>query len=259
MRSRVFFADVVATAACLIVPLSLIAADELPKDGAWARYYVVTKTDGEERSWKRTIRFVGTVTENGEKHRWVEFADLSTQQSESAKPRHIRDVHKLLIPEKALRESTNPIRHAVRGWSLYGSSGQGPAKIAELERRRQVFDWSYGPPLTFLPASRKRATSTKNSKTIDYQKGQLKISNGAKGRHTAIYRATTAPVVYTWKTDYERWRHKSIPLGTAALKLTTSFYRKSGKEKPVLVRKYAEEYVIEAWGTDAKSALPKAE
>ena len=109
----------------LVLGISLFAAptvlaeETLPKDGTWARYYVLnTDEAGVEKSGHQPIRFVGTVTENGEKLRWIEFVDTTSDESSvGGKPKTNTDVHSFLIPEKALRASTNPIRLFVRGWS----------------------------------------------------------------------------------------------------------------------------------------------
>jgi hypothetical protein len=63
---------------------------------------------------------------------------------------------------------------------------------------------------------------------------------------------------FSWKTDYQVWRHKDVPLGMASAKTATVIIIKQANGKP-MVRDFGRiEWWVEAWGTDAKSAFPDA-
>jgi hypothetical protein len=231
------------------------AAGKLPKDGAWARYYVLFKSaDGTERTARTTIRFTGTVVEKGERHRYVEWTDAQKQIGEDGKKTTKTSVRKFLVTEKSLRESRHPLREFVRGWS--GEEGQPPV-IETVRGNRELADAIDGRYLLFLPGVMSAASSTPKPRTIDYQMGQLRIKTGRTGTRETRYQPRPG-LVFTWKTDYQVWRHKDVPLGMASAKTATVIIIKQANGKP-MVRDFGRiEWWVEAWGTDAKSAFPDA-
>jgi len=232
------------------------AADELPKDGAWARYYVQSKgPDGTEHTFHTTIRFVGTVVEKGKRCRWVEWTEAVPADGDDGKKTIRKSVLKFLFTEKSLRESSQPLPEFIRGWS--GEEGKPPSPLETTQRNRETTNIS-GTNLVFLPGVLKTTKATRNPRTVDYQQGQLRLKTGRSGTYEAVYHPSTVPLVFTWKTDYELWLHKDVPLGMASTRMKMVFIRKDAKGKKTVRDLATIEWWVEAWGTDAKSAFPDA-
>lgn len=252
--TRRFLRSIVLGIPFIVLPAA-VAAETLPKAGTWARYYVYQKyQSGVERSYRQTIRFLGTVTENGEKHRWVEFVNVGRLKTSEGKP--ITEIYRLLVPEKVLRESTNPLRQFVRGWWSQQGAPRKSFETLDLRRMRHNLDQYFGPSLVWLPGLSKSAKATKNSRTVHYQNGQLNIEKGHRGTHMAV-RRTTPPVVYSWKTSYEIWRHKSVAM-MAAGEFRTVLCSRRAKDKEKVRYTTTFSYTIEAWGSKGESSLPPA-
>lgn len=234
------------------------SAEQLPKDGSWARYYVVLKSSsGNERTLRTTVRFVGTVVENGEKHRWVEIGDSVEEDAGGGKKETKHYAIKFLISEKALRTASNPIQHFVR--ARQGEAGKPPEPIVASQRFREVYDAFNGQSLLFLSGASKSAKMTKHKRTIDYQDGRLSIASGRAGTNvTHFHFLANSKAVISWKRTYELWTHKAVPLGMASLKYRVVQTRTDEKGKVRVIRTETGEYTVEAWGRDAKTALPDA-
>ena len=225
------------------------AADKLPKDGAWARYYVVVSfPNGKEYLSRYSIRFVGTVVENGKRHRWIEFFSDHTIRGGG------KSVRKFLLPEKALRESSHPLRQYVRGWK--GEPGKTPMPLPTSgpEKERAAIG---GTSLLFLPAVLKPSKVTRNPRTVDYQKGRLRMKSGRAGTFRDMIQEADGRVI-TWKSDYEVWSHKNVPLWMVSRKSKEFVIYKNPNEKETVGSRRTLELTLEDWGTDAKSALPNA-
>lgn len=234
----------------------LLAADKLPKDGAWARYYVLHKDpDGTERTIRTMIRFVGTVREKGERCRYVEWTDAMKVDGGDGKKTTRRFVYKFLLTEKSLRESPQPLLQFVRGWR--GEEGKTPEPLVTSQSERERANFG-GTTVLFLPGVLKTTKPTRDSRTVDYQQGQLRIKSGRSGTYQARYHAITAPVNYNWKTEYELWLHKDVPLGFASARHKTVLIRQREKGKKTVRDLGTTEWWVEAWGTGAKSVFPSA-
>jgi hypothetical protein len=234
------------------------AAGTLPKDGTWARYYVVLKSDsGNERVLRTTVRFVGTVVEKGKKHRWVEIGDDVEEEAGGGKKVTKNYAIKFLISEKDLRTASNPIQHFVR--AMHGEAGKPPEPIVASQRFREVYDAFNGQSLLFLSGPSRSAKTTKHKRTIDYQDGRLSITSGRAGTNvTHFHFLANSKAIISWKRTYELWTHKAVPLGMASLKYRVVQTRTDEKGKVRVIRTETGEYTIEAWGTDAKTAIPNA-
>jgi hypothetical protein len=95
---------------------------QLPADGSWARFDVsyTYQAGGQRVSGTQSFRMasVGSVTENGEEHRWIEFHIVEGDRFWT---------RKLLIPVRYLRRGENPTLHVVRGWTLQEDREVEPA------------------------------------------------------------------------------------------------------------------------------------
>lgn len=229
------------------------AAERLPKDGAWARYYVTMKSEsGRERTLRTTVRFVGTVVKNGERLRWVEIGD-TVEEDEGGRKVDRHYAIKFLISEKDLLTSTNPIRHFVQ--ACHAEVGKRADKIEANKRYREVYDAFNAQSLLFLAGPSKRSKPTARSRTIDYQDGRLKIPSGHTGTNVSRFTANPKSTL-EWKRTYEIWRHKAVSLGMASLKYRVVRTRTDEKGKVSVQEISHGEYTVEAWGTNAKTALP---
>jgi hypothetical protein len=259
--SRVCRWGFATSAAVLMSVVPLFAADELPKDGAWARYYVHAKSsNGRENSSRLTIGMVGTVVEGGKKLRWIEVSE-TYEPERPKKPREKKytSVLKLLVPERALLESDAPLKQLVRGWS-WDNVSKRVDKVDTGKRDLQRFEAFYRPYVVYFPGPLKRAKRTRNSRDVDHQKGRLQIAGGLAGHNIARWHAFTVPEQRSMTLDVELWLHKDVPLGMASAKLTRTYrFKKDGNKEPEKVRVVSDvEFTVEAWGTDAKSAFPNA-
>lgn len=86
-------------------------------DGAWARFEGTrtnTKPTGEETAGPETvtISFVGTTQIDGESCRWIEIATELTQDN----GKKFTEVQKLLIPQKHLTGTDDPLEHVKKAW-----------------------------------------------------------------------------------------------------------------------------------------------
>jgi hypothetical protein len=251
-----------ATGAILLISaVPLLAADKLPKDGAWARYYVYAKSsNGRENVSRLTISMVGTVVEGGRKLRWIEVSETyQPERPEKPREKKYTSVLKLLVPERALLESDAPLKQLVRGWRWDNFSHRAD-KVDTGKRDLQHFEALYRPYVLFFPGPLKQAKPTRNNRDVDHQTGRLHIAGGLAGHNVARWHAFTVPEQRSMTVDVELWLHKDVPLRMASAKLKRTYrFKKDGSKQPAKVRVVSDvEFTVEAWGTGAKSALPDA-
>lgn len=234
------------TVLCLILLTSLrtnLVAEEvtipLPKDGAWARYHVTTTrkldTGSETFTRNETIRIVGTVESNGQRHRWIEQSFGGFEDGKT-------NILKTLVAEKDL-ESAWPLAANRRWWH---KSGDGPVTEGDtLGPEYGVFNLVFpGPYNTAKPLNEMRI--------VEYQRGRLEIRKGLTGRQKVSFQNNGQDIAY--EMNYAVWRHPDVPLGLAAAKISLRT-----EENGRLNQRgtYTVEFVLEDCGKDAKTALPE--
>lgn len=243
MMVRLPFVALIATTAALSAASVADAGgliQRIPKDGSWVKYYMDMKSDGprkQEMNATMTLRAVGSVTENGEKCRWVE---LQMQGEENGKKRNM--IMKFLIREKELKPGAKTTPRIIRGWKK--QDDKAVTEISDREKADQT-----GIAIFFGGA--KDAKTVKEAKTIDYQKGQLKIASATRGKPAFNVPGDNAPPGLKYDATQTVWTHKDVPFGTAALEMTMKI---SFKGNPGSTMKMT--FTVQDHGTGAKSALP---
>lgn len=173
---------------------------KLPASGSWVRYHFVTKSDnGQEAIFKQTLKFLGSQDHGGVACRWIEI----DEKYAAGELQH----HQLLVPERALRESSNPLSETL----IYNlRDGEGEIQSHRLEMA-QIF----GASLLFLPAARKTAKSIDEPKQVDYQQGKLKIAKAHQGEFRWSREAITVKQTQTFVWKYSVWVDPVVPVGVA--------------------------------------------
>ena len=219
---------------------------KLPADGAWVRYYVQAfDFNGRETISRMTIKLVGTQKVKGEVCRWLEFQDSVPGNAK------LRGVTKFLIPEKDLLKSRNPLAHVVRAWEKTPTGARNMLKgITHIE----YLDIFHGAALVFLPGPMAHAKTVAKRKSIDYQHGRLEMTKSFTGVHKVSYRSIFSPTIFSFHTDYTIWRHPKLAFGFAAATMKLTRFNSEVKARRYT---WSIKYTVEAWGTDAKTALPK--
>ncbi|MFQ5733332.1 MAG: hypothetical protein ACE5KM_15430 [Planctomycetaceae bacterium] len=241
-----------------LLPLSLVAAlvastssasaagglfQTLPKDGTWTRYYMEMKSERpmQMMTGTFTLRSVGSVTENGEKCRWVEMQMEGERDGKKEK-----GAFKFLVKEKDFKPGSKSVPEIVRGWIQNKADGE----VKELTDQEKSPD---GMMVIFFGGHRKDVKKLKKEKVIDYQKGQLKITTGTTGT-LELKPAPNAPAGFKYTVTQSVWPHKNVPFGTAAMEVQMEI-----KIKDMIASKMKMTFSVQDHGTggeQAKSALP---
>lgn len=228
------------------------AAAKLPADGWWARYFVSTKIDGnnDERTMKRTYSLVGTATENNETCRWVEMKTV-TMVGEKERV----DIVKFLVPEKDLLEGDQPLVRLVRCWS---KTDDGVVKALSFDPPRgdgvnpQSAEGRFGKDLFVFPGMRQKAELVDKEKVVEYQQGRLQVAQGRVGKRISKVVGSPRAQGLTFVLDYTIWTDPAVAPGFAAAKT-----RYATVVNDVVRRAQDEEWILEDFGVDVKSALPE--
>ena len=242
----------------LTLPLTLVAVlvassssassaggllETLPKDGSWTKYYMEIKSEKPMQTMTGTfiIRSVGSVTENGEKCRWIE---MQMEGERNGKKQH--SIFKILVKEKDFKPGSKSVLEIVRGWKQNKADGE----VKELTDREKSPD---GEVAILFGGKRKDVKKLKTEKVIDYQKGKLKITTGTTGT-LELKPAPNTPADFKYTFVQSVWPHKNVPFGTAAMELQMEI-----KIKDMVVSKMKMTFTVQDHGTggkQAKSALP---
>ena len=215
----------------------------LPKDGSWTKYYMEMKSEKpmQTMTGTLTLRSVGSVTENGEKCRWVEM-----QMEGERDGKKQGGVFKFLVKEKDFKPGAKGVPEIIRGWTQNKTGGE----VKELTDQEKSPD---GMIVIFFGGNRKDVKKLKAEKVIDYQKGQLKITTGTSGK-LDIKPNPNAPANFKVNVTQSVWPHKNVPFGTAAMEL-----QMETRNKDMLVSKMKMTFTVQdhgSGGKQAKSALP---
>jgi len=101
---------------------------------------------GNGETVKGTVRLasVGVATENGQRCRWIEFDlaadeidDANGKPMESLKGKGLKEIHKILVPEKFLTEGESPLDHVVRAWR--GGAEVPPGEVSRMADPKNAF------------------------------------------------------------------------------------------------------------------------
>lgn len=214
----------------------------LPADGSWVKYNMSMKNEGMvsiEGKGSLTIRLVGTVTENGEKYRWVELESVAMQNGQQK-----AGVMKLLIREKDLADGAVASPQIVRGFKK--QQGGAVESITERDKARG------GSAMMFFGRPQKNVKPLNQEKVVAHQKGKLKIANGTSGELDFDPTGGAGnPNGAQFETTQSLWSHKSLPFGTAAMELVMKVSFQNNVISTMTMK-----FNVQDYGTAAKSALP---
>jgi hypothetical protein len=202
----------------LTLATSLAQADglfyKLPKDGTWATYQVTgSGEEGGKRvmSLKGKVRMacVGQVTEGGQLCRWIEVvSEVQFEGKEGGPPgrKDVKDVVKVLVPEKFLAKGETPLDHAIRAWQRRGEKG-------EPQNLRKPKDFMGSPLPVFMsgplkdpkPLPKAEVESKLGKVTCEGVAGSLDI---------------TGPGTLKMRYSVENRLHPDAPFGVVSSRLT---------------------------------------
>jgi hypothetical protein len=213
----------------------------LPKDGSWVKYYVELKISAQPKQDMTGIlklSSVGHVAENGQDCRWIEI-DFRGEQNGMKN----HQVLKLLLREKHLKADSKAVIKPVRG---YMKDDDG--KPTELADSNEILVRLF----TTIVAGRAGGVKPeKKATTIDCLQGQLKIAAGETGTLT-FKPDENAADGQQFRMTQTLWKHKNVPFGVAAMRLTVDI---RDKQKSVQVLRFKID--VQDYGTKgAASALP---
>jgi hypothetical protein len=254
LRHRILPAAVVPAILLLATSLALAedAPAKLPGDGWWVRYYVTMRREGtnDDAIMKRTYSLVGTTMENGEKCRWVEMKTVQMVNGNEQ-----TDVLKFLIREKALLEAERPLESLVRAWRKIDDGAIEEQKFNQpLGAAGSVFsaDYGWGRDMVIFPGPQRTTTAVNERRVVEYQRGRLELAEGRAGKHVATRRALTVVQKQTVALEFTVWNEPSLAPAFAAAKTRFEILIDDAPRAA-----FVDEWVIEDFGTDAKSALPE--
>lgn len=231
----------------LAIPASAFGAgglvQTLPKDGSWTKYYCEAESPQEKFTGTMVVKSVGRTVENGKPCRWIEFAMTRT---DGGKER--RRVTKLLIDEASLKPGSKKVPAIIRGWKKNAAE----SRVEELSERDKDPANINGATWFLFGGSRKTVKTLKQAKTIDFQKGQLKIAEGKSATLEIVPRTKNSKGNVKFQVEQSFWTHKSVPFATAASEWTITLKSGDKAASKMKMKLTAQEY-----GTGAKSALPE--
>jgi hypothetical protein len=240
-------------------PLPAFAEDappKLPANGSWVRYNVTARREGsnnDDATFTRMYSLVGTTTEEGQPCRWVE---MKTVHKFDGKEK--TDILKFLIPEIELLQSEKPLNSLVRTWRKIDD---GDAKLMTFDQESGVegtyysrlsADSGFGRDLFLLPGPQRKSKRVNQRNIVEYQRGRLEIAEGRSGKHiSSRMPRVNGQRKLTIVLEFTVWNHPAVPLGCAAAKDRVEYLIDD-----VPSEAFESEWVVEDFGTDAKSAIP---
>jgi hypothetical protein len=217
---------------------------ELPGDGAWAQYqWDWHRLDnGQKMSATVTLSMVGVVVEKEEPCRWVELKYVIPEGDEKGTL-----IEKLLIREKDLFKSANPMEHVLRTWVRFNDE---PVRRKESHENN---DMAIGPMLLWTPGVLKSASRTGPTKDIEYQRGRLEAAHSWTGKMILPESDQSGNVVLRRSRKFTLRVHDEQSIGFAEAEVQDDVYN---ADMTALRSQQVGIYLLQDMGTDAKSALP---
>jgi len=181
---------------------------QLPEDGAFVVYdleievregFGKIKGKGKLKNirnhiGKGTLKIasVGSVTENGEKCRWIELKMILEMQGQKSVT-----ISKILVPEKYLKEGENAFGKKIRGWVQPKSSDV------------KVMDKEFSGLVTLILCGPLNEEKKLKSKTVDSKLGKLKCERVSGYKKFKVQGVE-------WKARLITSRHKKVPFGVVS-------------------------------------------
>ena len=213
---------------------------QLPKDGAWAKFRMTNKLFGpsardSEREGELRISCVGTVHENGRECRWIEIRDEN---------RHLDGriayvyVTKFLVPEEALERGHPGHTDILRVWRKKGNND------AELILGPLEGGMRFG---IYFPGT---TTDSDSPESLE-QRTFVVNGNMIRSESTLQQQAAFDTVSYHHVLGFRLWKHAVAPFGVAGARIESQAY--SGDH---LDWTFLRNYELVEWGDGATSELP---
>lgn len=190
-----------------------------------------------------TLSCVGSVVEHDEPCRWIELKEVIDAGREKR-----TSVYKMLVREKDLRESGNPLGNVLRTW--FQENGEPPRPV---NANRERFDAMLGALLLWTPGVLKGTRAGDKVKDIDYQAGRLKRAQSRSGQVALVLRNADETSVRDWSRRFLIWHHAELPIGFAEAEIHDDI---SDPETKRVVNQQRTVYRLQDAGANAKSALP---
>ena len=242
--------------AFVVIPMSVAAIaghvraedpqPNLPKNGSWVRYRKVVEDKVTGRipgEISVTMSMTGTVVEDGQACRWVEWKSVAR---DGADGREVR-VLKVLVPEKDFWESDKPFENARRAWILKPDAPAYAVPAANLVgTARSVLQEL----MLWTPGMRTNARIVQNDqKDIEYQRGRLVDAVALRGK---LFMDQGTKTVKT-ELAYTAWQHSDLSFGSAEVQIIAATFVNA---EVTPSRRISVAYYLQDAGTDAKSELP---
>lgn len=239
MMKHLFVASVIVLSLATGASAQSQVIQQLPKDGGWVTFFGEMKSVNAgdfELSGTVTLRSVGIAMEDGKKCRWIE-AEMKGTLKDGNK---LTIIAKILVEEAGFGPKVKTAPTIVRGWRKI----QG-GEIEELKDDQVSYKSDLG---VLMIGWSKTAKTVKNVKTINYQKGQLKIENAVNG--SPEFKPANASTE-TFQLKQSLWLSEKIPFGIAAREIEVEV-RDNGK----VASKFKMEFTLQDYGTGASSIWP---
>jgi hypothetical protein len=198
--------------------------------------------NGQTESATVTISIVGSVLEGTEPCRWIELKYEVADGGETGTL-----LQKLLISEKGLLESNNPMEHVLRTWTCFND------EPARLKDPRLNNDSVIGPLLLWAPGGIATARKAGPSRDIEYQRGVLK---GASSRSQKVILPETnidGKVVLKRSRTFTIQMHGSLPIGLAEAQVDDELF---DVEMTTVRARQISKYFLQDFGSGATTKLP---
>jgi hypothetical protein len=207
-----------------------------PREGSWANYHVLTKTDrGEESAGKMTLKSLNKTTVDAVPCRWFESEYVA-----QAEPWHER--RKFLVPERAVDSSERPLDEVLR--NLQRDNAAAVAAVSPEAHAWMPTD------VLYFPGFLKNAKRVDDPRTVKYQRGEWQIPQAHVGTYRWWRKGKPPEESSVWETTYRVWLHPDLPVGFAHAATTLKLIVE-GKE----VRTWQQEFALQEFGDHALPAI----
>lgn len=211
----------------------------LPEDGSWVRFHVELnrRLGAREVTTKGSVTMssVGRVTLDGEKYRWIEFRSEFREW-------YFKDVYKLLIPERYLKQGEEPLQHVLKAWRRVGWY----LESQELKVLEEGFGTVFSNLITFLHDP-SREVKKLGKEVVESKLGKLACEGVTGQTKPAPPRGGQG----VWHGTYLTRLHPKAPFGVVSARVEYELKRGGQVQRSrSLTLKLADA------GTSAVSALP---
>jgi len=216
----------------------------LPEDGAWVRYqWDWERLDNSQKvSGTVTVSLVGSVLDRSEPCRWIELKHEIPEGDEKGTL-----IQKLLIPEKDLLESSNPVEHVIRTWVRFNDE---PVRLKDPKWNN---DSAIAPLLLWTPGAVASSEKAGALKDIEYQRGRLEGTSLRTRKLVLSETNIDGRIVLKRSRTFTIRMHRQLPLGFAEAWIEDEVF---DAEKAALRSRQISNYLLQDFGSGATTGLP---